>query len=105
MIGFLVILLIISVVSVARMKRTDNLPSGRLTIPKTDYFRRLQILAVHEVGHDVVRASHHKEASWVNIRSGRSLSLGSHCGDNTCSMYEVVDVQSPPGDEGYLITW
>ena len=60
-------------------------------------------MAVHEVGHDVVRALHHQQASWVNVRTSRVLTLGEHCDDNTCSMYEVVDVQSPPKSDGHLL--
>jgi len=93
----------LTLVSGARMKRLDNLPSQTLEVPEGLYFKRLETLAIHEVGHDVVDANHHKLAHWVNARTGHRLWLGPHCDDNTCVMYEVVDIRAPPEEEGHLL--
>ncbi len=59
-------------------------------------------MAVHEIGHTIVDKRHMEEATWVNVQDNRSLSLGKHCMDNTCAMYEVVDLRAPHPEEGYM---
>jgi len=93
----------LTLASTARMKREDNLPSDELVVPREKYIKRLEVLAIHEVGHEVVKAKHFKDAVWVNAKTGHQLSLGPHCTDNTCVMYEVVDINSPPKEEGYML--
>lgn len=93
----------ISVVSVARLMGKDNSPRRLLDINYNLYLRRMSLMTIHEIGHGLIHAPHHKEAFWVNTKSGIKLSLGEHCDDNTCAMYEVIDVHSPPVDEGYLM--
>jgi predicted Zn-dependent protease len=93
----------VTLVSAARMKRWDNLPSEVLEVQEKHYLDRLKVLAIHEVGHDVVEADHHELAYWVNARTGHRLWLGPHCNNNTCVMYEVVDIRAPPSEEGYLL--
>ncbi len=89
--------------STARMKRWDNKPSSSLIVPQEHYFKRLESLAIHEIGHDVVKAPHYKMATWVNRKTGYKLNLGPHCTDNTCVMYEVVDIKAPPKEEGFML--
>jgi predicted Zn-dependent protease len=79
----------LTLASTARMKRFDSQPSSVLEVPEELYFRRLETLAIHEIGHGVVRAPHLQLATWVNAQSGGELWLGMHCTDNTCVMYEV----------------
>lgn len=93
----------LSLVTNARMKRYDNSPSDSLEVPPELYHKRIAVLAVHEVGHDVAKAPHHKFASWVNSKTGHSLNLGPHCTDNGCAMYEIVDIKAPPESEGYML--
>lgn len=92
----------LSMASSARMKRSDNQPSLELMVPKELYMKRMLSLAIHEVGHDVVKSPHFQEAVWVNAKTGYELPLGPHCTDNRCVMYEIVDIHSPPADEGFM---
>lgn len=91
------------ITSTARMKCHDNKPSEVLQVPEELYMKRLGITAVHEIGHDVVHAAHYQEASWVNVKIGYTLPLGPHCTDNSCVMYQVVDIRAPPADEGHML--
>src|SRR3989344_6138155 len=91
------------VASTARMKRQDNKPSDVLAVPRKLYLERMTALALHEVGHGVVQAPHHKPAYWVNVRTGQSLALGPHCTEPNCLMYESVDIRAPPREEGHLL--
>jgi len=87
----------------ARLKRFDNKPSSVLEVPEEQYLKRLELLVVHEIGHDVVKASHFKPATWLNNKTGYQLPLGPHCTDNSCVMYEIVDIKAPPREEGCMI--
>jgi predicted Zn-dependent protease len=89
-------------VSNARMKRYDNQPSQEMTVTLDLYLKRLKALSIHEIGHDIVKANHYKEAVWVNTRTNYRLNLGPHCTDNSCVMYEIVDINAPFKEEGYL---
>ena len=91
------------VASTARMKRPDNKPSDIVAVSEDLYMKRLEILAVHEVGHNVCRAPHYQQAKWVNTKKGHEQQLGPHCTDNGCVMYEVVDIKTPPAEEGHLL--
>ncbi|MEK6943595.1 MAG: hypothetical protein AABX00_06025 [Nanoarchaeota archaeon] len=92
-----------SVVSTARIKRKDNQPGAKIEVPDEVYLKRLSILAVHEIGHDVVKAPYFQPAVWVNSQTGHQLPLGPHCDDNSCSMYEIVDIKTPPASEGHML--
>ena len=96
----------ISVVSNARMKRcNDSRLSQEIEVPFECYIKRLKAFSIHEIGHDVVveaKASHYRQAKWVNIRKKSELPLGLHCTDNSCVMYEVVDINAPSKEEGYM---
>ncbi len=92
----------ISVASSARMKRPDGQPSSDVQVERDLYLRRLKVLAVHEIGHDVVQGEHLQLATWVNVQTGHELWLGRHCTDNTCVMYEVADIRTPKPTEGYI---
>jgi hypothetical protein len=92
-----------SVVTTARLRGTDSRPRRSLNVERELYLRRLSLMTIHELSHDLINgASHHQEAAWVNARSGAETSLGPHCDDNSCAMYEVVDISAPPRDDGYL---
>ena len=93
----------LSVVSTARIKRKDNQPSDNLEIPLDLYLKRLNIMNIHEIGHGAVEGRHFKQAKWVNIQTGHELDLGPHCTDNTCVMYEIVDIMAPPKSEGHML--
>lgn len=92
----------ISVVTVARLMGKDSTPRTSLEVAREIYLRRVSLMTIHELGHDLVKAPHHQESSWVNIRNGYEVRLGRHCDDNHCAMYEVVDITTPPQSEGYL---
>lgn len=92
----------LTLVSTARMKRFDSKPGTTLEIPEGLYLKRLEVLAIHEVGHDVVHAPHFQLATWVNDQTGHELPLGKHCKDNTCVMYEIVDIRTPPKEVGHM---
>jgi len=92
----------ISVAATARLMGQDSTPRTSRTIDEDLYLRRVGLLGIHELGHDLVKAPHHKEAFWINVRSCYSVSLGGHCDDNSCAMYEFVDIAAPSPDEGYL---
>ena len=92
-----------SVVSVARLKREDNRPSDTLQVHKDLYRARLKLLGVHEIGHDIVKGKHMQSATCVNAKTGYESSLGAHCTDNTCVMYEVIDIKTPKSNEGYMV--
>ena len=93
----------LSVLASARLKRPDNKPSDVLCIPEKQYFKRLDQMAVHEVGHDVVHAKHMEQAIWVSTKNNHKMPLGPHCTDPSCVMYEVVDIKAPPKEEGYML--
>jgi hypothetical protein len=90
------------VVATARLMGSDNTPRTSLAIDTDLYLRRLSLVTIHELAHDLVKASHYQSAFWVNAQNGDSMELGPHCVDHSCAMYEVVDVTAPPKDEGYL---
>lgn len=91
------------VAATARLMGYDSRPRASLNIDYGVYLRRLSYLTIHELGHDLIKnAPHHQNAFWVNVRHNTSDLLGSHCDDNSCAMYEVVDIIAPPKDEGYL---
>jgi len=93
----------LSVVSTARIKRWDSQPSDVIGVPLDLYLKRLSVMDIHEIGHDVVSGNHFQPAKWVNIQSGHELDLGPHCTDNTCAMYEIVDIKSPTKSEGHML--
>jgi predicted Zn-dependent protease len=92
-----------SVLATARLMGPDNTPRSSLCVERNLYLRRLSLMTVHELGHDLIKAPHYKNAAWVNVQNGISMPLGPHCDDNSCAMYEVVDVITPPRDEGHLL--
>ncbi|MBI2666664.1 hypothetical protein HYX13_03575 [Candidatus Woesearchaeota archaeon] len=92
----------VAVVTVARMKKRDRQPSETLHIPEKDYLKRIATLAVHEIGHDIIGREHMQPAVWINTKTDYKLPLGPHCTDNRCAMYEVVDIQAPSKEEGYM---
>jgi len=91
-----------SVLSGARMKSDNGQPTDKLHVDKGLYLKRMAVMGVHEVAHDVVHGTHLLPAFWVNERSGHEMRLGSHCPDNTCALYEVVDIKTPKLSEGHL---
>lgn len=103
MLGYYANRYMLALISTARMKRFDNKLSKVLKVPDELYAKRLGLLAVHEVGHGIVDAPHFKLAKWVNGKTGHELWLGNHCTDNSCVMYEAVDIRAPPKEEGYLL--
>jgi predicted Zn-dependent protease len=94
----------ISVVSNARIKRYDNQLSQEIEVPFDLYIKRLKALSIHEIGHDVVKANHYREAFWVNTykKDYKPLPLEKHCIDNSCVMYATVDIKAPSKEEGYM---
>jgi len=95
-----------SICSVSRLRGLNGEPSRDIGVNTRKYNRRLETLAIHEVGHDVIgktKAPHLKPAFWVNAESGYKMGLGPHCDDNRCVMYEVVDVKTTPAEEGWLL--
>jgi predicted Zn-dependent protease len=92
-----------SVVTTARMKRFDNKPSKEVFVPRNKYLDRVINMAIHEIGHDVVKGNHLLSAKWVSLKNNYSFELGSHCTDNKCVLYEVVDITTPPKEEGHML--
>ncbi|MCF7872403.1 hypothetical protein K9L97_05205 [Candidatus Woesearchaeota archaeon] len=92
----------LTVVSTARIKRYDNKPSKKLTVPYNKFLKRLNSIVIHEIGHDVVTGNHLKEAFWIT-HDGYKMELGPHCTDNKCVMYEIVDITIPPKEEGFML--
>jgi len=93
----------LSLASLSRLKRQDSQPSRKIEIPMESYLKRIDLLSLHEIGHDVVKAKHFELAKWINAKTGKELALGHHCTDNKCAMYEIVDVNSPPKEQGYML--
>jgi len=94
-----------SVVSLARMKTENGVPSNIFKINSEKYNKRVSLLCLHEIGHDLVsweNAPHLTCAYWVNASTGYKQVLGSHCLDNKCLMYEVVDIKTPSPEQGWL---
>ncbi len=92
----------LSVVSTARLRGDTSKPTQAIRVLSELYLRRLNVMAVHEIGHSVVKGKHFQDATWVSIQNNRRLPLGLHCTDNTCAMYEVVDLKAPHPGEGYM---
>jgi predicted Zn-dependent protease len=90
------------VVATARLGGRTSSPAQTIEVSVEQYLRRVDVMAVHEIGHSIVRAAHFQEATWVNVRGKRESSLGEHCTDNSCAMYEVVDLRAPDREEGYV---
>lgn len=90
------------VVSTARLRDTDSKPSTEVRVSKELYHNRVKTVALHEIGHNVVKAHHLRDAFWVNAQNGRKLNLGAHCTDYSCLMYESVDIIAPDPSLGYL---
>lgn len=91
------------VAATARLMGPDSRPRMSLGIDYGLYLRRLSCMTIHELGHKLVQnAPHQQNAFWVNVRRNTEDWLGHHCDDNSCVMYEVVDIIAPPEDEGYL---
>lgn len=91
-----------SVLSGARMKSDNGQPTSALQVPNDTYLKRMALMGVHEVAHDVVQGKHLLPAFWVNEATGHEMRLGPHCPDNTCALYEVVDIKTPKPDQGHL---
>lgn len=92
-----------SVLSVARLRTVDGRPTSARADP-TRYAGRVAVMAVHEVGHVVFRGARHYWPAFCVVVKRRDDpdSLGDHCDDNTCVMYEVIDIRTPPVGESYL---
>jgi len=94
----------LSMISTARLKRPDNKPSNELQVSEDLYMKRLQALAVGEIGLGFIHnPAHFKDAIWVNTTKGNRLKLGPSCTNNSCAMYGVVDIKAPHADEGYML--
>lgn len=92
------------IASNARLKGQDSKPRKSLEVDKAAYMRRLSTLSIHELGHAVFNnAPHFQQAKWVNAKTGYQMRLGPHCTDNSCVMYEVVDIKAPSAEEGYML--
>jgi hypothetical protein len=77
-----------SAVATARLMGLDSSPRDSLNIDPDLYLRRLSLVAIHELAHDLVEAPHYRDAAWVSVRNGTSMPLGPHCTDHSCAMYE-----------------
>lgn len=93
----------ISAVSSARMKRHDSQPGKSLEIPESLYLKRIGVLSVHEIGHNLVDSPLMHQAVYVNAITGIRLPLGPHCIDNTCAMYEIIDIKTPSPERAYML--
>jgi predicted Zn-dependent protease len=90
-------------VATARIQGPDARPRFTRSVDKKVYLRRLSLVAMHEVGHELLKtAPHHQETAWINGNTGDRLDLGPHCDDNTCAMYQSVDISAPHPSEGYV---
>lgn len=92
-------------ISTFRLRGPDSQPNPVVTVPKEVYLRRLEVLGLHEVGHDVIRAigaRHLVETKWVD-KDGNPQPFGEHCTDNRCVMYGIADICSQPESEGYMV--
>ena len=90
------------VISTARLKGKDSQPTQKLEISKELYYERLKVLALHELGHDIVNGQHLRKAFWVNTKTGYSIDTEYHCPNNNCTLYQVGDIQTPKPTEGYI---
>lgn len=91
----------IAIVSTTRLKRNDGKKSNRLCVNKEKYLRRLEYIAVHEIGHSVVKSNKFEETTCVNAETGNALECGPHCPNNNCAMYLSIDIES--SDKEYTI--
>lgn len=103
LLGYRSDLALLWVISVARLQGSDNSPQQKLSVPIELYAKRLSFLTIHELGHSLVDDRHLKEATWINAKTGYGLHLGLHCTDNSCALYEIVDIHAPSPEEGYLL--
>jgi predicted Zn-dependent protease len=77
--------------------------TSRLKENSERYFRRIELLAIHELGHELVgEQKDYKDAYWVNAVTGRRCPLGRHCDCNRCVMYEVMAIETPDPKQEYL---
>ena len=91
------------VISTSRLKGRDSSPGKELEIPENLYLQRLAAIALHEIGHDVVKGGHLQDATWVNAQTVYTVSTGPHCPNNDCVLYQVADVQTPHPREGHFL--
>ncbi|HYR75893.1 MAG TPA: hypothetical protein VEM96_08625 [Pyrinomonadaceae bacterium] len=90
-------------VSIGRLMGQTSTAASSLSIDRDRYLRRLELLAIHELGHNIVHnQGHYKKAHYVNATTGERVCLGRHCDVNTCVMYEVIELRTPPCDQEYL---
>jgi len=90
------------VISTARLKGKDSKPIQKLEIPKELYYERLKVLALHELGHDIVSGKHLRRAFWVNAETGYQINTHKHCPNNNCVFYQLGDIQTPDPKKGYM---
>ena len=93
----------ISAVSIARLKRSDREPSDTLEITHDKFLKRVNHIAIHEIGHDAVQGDHHELAVFVNAKTNYKMRLGNHCPDSHCVMYEIIDVIKPDETKEYML--
>jgi len=93
----------ITVISTARLKRYDDEPSCNIEVPKGIYFKRLSHIVLHEIGHDIIKGKHMRDAVWVNAQTGYQINLEEHCPDNRCIMYQVAGINTPLPEEGHML--
>ena len=65
--------------------------------------KRVNHIAIHEIGHDAVEGDHYKLAKFVNARTGYEMRLGPHCTDPKYVMYEVIDIIDPDETKEYML--
>ncbi|MEI7719365.1 MAG: hypothetical protein WCI72_05835 [archaeon] len=90
------------VISTARLKGEDGSPRTKLEVPQESYHKRLAVISLHEIGHDIIRGNHLQEAVWVNAETRYEISTGLHCPNNSCVLYQVGDVKTPDPKNGYI---
>lgn len=82
------------IISFARLKTNSDSPSKMLKIPKKKYKARIEFIAIHELGHWLVKnQNHYKSFILDNPETGHKIDLGMHCLDNNCIMSEFNSVK------------
>lgn len=89
--------------STRRIRTWDGSPSEEIEVPEDFYLKRILSTVIHEMGHDIVKGKHFKEALSVNAKTGEEYPLGPHCDDPRCVMYEVIAIRSPDPEDSYMI--
>lgn len=81
-------------ISGVRLKGKSDNPTTHLSIPRTQYYKRLKNILLHELGHELIKnQKHYKNYVIINPKTGYRTPTGKHCPNEQCIMSQVEDLE------------